>query len=337
MVAAATVGAACLVVAACGGSGSSTESDGTADIGKPAKIPPSSPFAEPPRGTIGDHQLLNPECQPVRGRRWTFPGPQKITSTRYEMYAINYSCAEAKKWVERLLATKIPFHPKSGKETVLEGPKGYYCSACPDKEGYAYAGGCKKVEAQKAFGWNWNVSHRRVVMDPDEDTGIPRLIRLKGSDVETVLTQVEEIDKETRRYVLDVRNTSGIGHVNRVHVEASARLDDQGDARRSQAAAASCRRRRLIWCSGKIKVGSCTCRGDGGRALDRVHRQGSTGHDQEQASATSTARRARSSGSPKMTPVPYLVPGTPEAAERQRKETSSPSCGFAGAPTLGSE
>jgi hypothetical protein len=315
-VAAATVGSVCLILAACGGSGSSTESDGTAGTGKPAKIPPSSPFSEPPRGVIENHQLLNPECQPVRGRRWTFPGSQLITSTRYEMYAINYSCAEAKKWVQRLLATKIPFHPKSGKETVLEGPKGYYCSAFPDKAGYAYAGGCKKVEAQKAFGWNWNVSHRRVVMDPADETGIPRLIRLIGSDVETVLTQIEVIDKETRRYVLDVRNTSGIGHVNQFKwwppPDWTITELHKITGGRCELSAAG-----LVWCSGKLKVGSCTCRGDGGTLSieftakvppDTIKNK----HPLLFGTSGAVLRIT------KMTPVPYLVPGTPEAAERQK-------------------
>src|SRR3977135_3620940 len=103
------------------------------------------------------------------------------------MYAINSPCSLAKKWTQKLLQTPI-FYKKTGNQTVLKGPKGYYCSAWPDKTQHAYAGGCQlKNNGNKAFGWNWTVLHRRVVLNPDEN-GVVHLEKLLGSDAQVVLS-----------------------------------------------------------------------------------------------------------------------------------------------------
>ena len=116
--------------------------------------------------------------------------------------------------------------------TVLKGPPGYYCSAWPDANGHAYAGGCqskgggdcvatknaygrpyangrgcKVTGGNKAFGWNWNVANRRVVFAHD-DEGVLHLIHVSGADTNVVFRYLNG------SYELQVLNTSGIGYLN---------------------------------------------------------------------------------------------------------------------------
>jgi hypothetical protein len=299
-VAAATVAAACFAVAACG---SKPATQATAQAPTPA------PTTEIPAGIIGTHQLFKPECLPVHGRRWTFPGPQTITSNLYEMFAINYSCAEAKKWTQRLLQAQIPIL-KSGNETALRGPKGFYCSAWPDGTGHAYAGGCQLINnGNQAFGWNWNVLHRRVVFTPDEN-GVVHLEKLLGSDAEVVLSTKDG------HYVLDVHNTSGVGYLDRFTWTpppgwtVTKILKTSGGTCQVSS-------KGIIWCSGKIQPPTCLCRGDG--AILTIEFTASVppdttknGHPLLFGSAGALLRIQA------MTPVPYLIPGTPEAASKQK-------------------
>lgn len=298
-VAAATVGAACFVVVACGGSKPAA----------PAPAPASTPGStEVPVGIIGTHQLLKPECLPVHGRRWNFPGPQKISSNLYEMFAINYSCAEAKKWTQRLLRAQIPIK-RSGNESELRGPKGYYCSAWPDPSGHAYAGGCQlKNNGDKAFGWNWNVLHRRVVFNPDEN-GVVHLEKLLGADAEVVLTRKGD------HYVLDVHNTSGVGSIDRFSWEPPPGWTV---TKITKTTGGNCNlsSKGVIWCSGKVQPPTCLCRGDG--AILSIEFTANVppdttkhGHPLLFGSAGALLRIQA------MTPVPYLIPGTPEAAKKQ--------------------
>ncbi len=97
-------------------------------------------------------RLLAPECAPINGPRWVYPiGPPvpglpnvvaNIRSDLYEVFAINYSCKQASAWIRKLYRLRIPIK-HSGNVTVLKGPPGYYCSAWPDADGRAYAGGCQ--------------------------------------------------------------------------------------------------------------------------------------------------------------------------------------------------
>ena len=136
----ATVASACLLAAA----GSSLAS----------KPPPANASA----GVIGHHVLYKPECQPVKGRRWNYPGDQKISSNLYEMFSINYPCAEAAKWTARLLRAQIKFKT-GGTESVLNGPKGWYCTASSGKNGHPHEGQCSPTKADRFFGtgFSWGV------------------------------------------------------------------------------------------------------------------------------------------------------------------------------------
>src|SRR4051812_22455873 len=100
--------------------------------------------------TLRGHQFLKPECAPVRGPRWQYPGPAQIASSSYELFAIHYDCTTAGNWTKRLAGLKIRVY-RSGNPSRLQGPPGFYCTALPDAAGHAYAGGCQKGSA--AFGW----------------------------------------------------------------------------------------------------------------------------------------------------------------------------------------
>src|SRR5947199_10867168 len=72
----------------------------------------------PPTGaqSLTRHHFLEPECAPLKATRWQFPGPAHISSNRYELFAIHYSCATAGTWARRLLRLKIPVY-RSGKQS----------------------------------------------------------------------------------------------------------------------------------------------------------------------------------------------------------------------------
>ncbi len=215
----------------------------------PAAVQPAATVSDPMAALAG-HPLQAPECTPIKGPRWVYPkGPPvkglppviaNIRSTTYEVFAIHYCCSQASTWIRKLSSERIPIL-RSGNVTVLKGPKGYYCSAYPDANGLAYAGGCqskggggcvvgknavgrqyangrgcKLTGGDKAFGWNWNVANRRVVFQPNATTGVVQLIHLSGSDTNVVFRYLNG------SYELQVLNTSGIGYLNGFTWEPSA-------------------------------------------------------------------------------------------------------------------
>jgi hypothetical protein len=275
----------------------------------PAKVPSGS------QGQIGTHTLYPPECQPVKGRRWYFPGQQVITSNLYEMFAINYPCSAAAKWTKKLLRAQIKFK-QGGNESVLAGPKGFYCSGWPDTTGHAYAGGCQTTQAfqgsPEAFAWNWNVLNRRVVFTPDEN-GVVHLEKLLGSDAEVVLTQ-----EGSNKYRLDVHNTSGVGYLDRFSWSPPPGWTVTKITKTSGGHCALDKTTGLIWCGGKLDPPSCLCRGDG-QILSIEFTAASPPNTVKNGhpllfGASGALLRIR-----QMTPVPYLIPGTPEAAKQQKQ------------------
>jgi len=261
-----------------------------------------SAAAEPP--SVGAHRLLKPECPPVSSVRWEYPGPARISSTRYELFAINYSCAEAGRWARQLARLTVPVR-KAGQMTTIRGPAGFACEALPDQTGHAYAGGCQKDRS--AFGWNWNVANSRSALVRDE-SGNYRARPLAGSDAQTIVKPLKK-----GRYQLYVQNTSGIGFLNsftwtpppgwtitRITKArgSTCRLDGDG----------------TVACAGKVAPPSCLCVGDGGAVtVDlavKVHTPSSAKN--RTYGAVGAKFRIKT-----MTPVPYLIPGTPAAAKRQ--------------------
>ena len=305
---------------------------------KPTAAPPAlSGDALALRGLQG-HPLRAPECTPIKGRRWVYPiGPPvrglpnvvaKINSDLYEVFAINYSCKQAAEWTRKLSVLRIPIK-HSGNVTVLKGPPGYYCSAWPDANGRAYAGGCqskggggcvtptsaygqtynkgrgcKLTGGKAAFGWNWNVANRRVVFA--HVNGVLRLIHVSGSDTNVIFHYLKG------SYQLQVLNTSGIGYLNGFTWKPSPGWTV---TRIKSSTGATCTRTPAgtITCTGTVNPPSCLCTGDGGIVSVEF-------------TATPTKKKAGylfGGGAAqfkvtKMTPVPYLIPGTPdEAAKRE--------------------
>jgi hypothetical protein len=252
---------------------------------------------------LAGHQFLEPECTPVEGPRWRYPGPAKIASTSYELFAIHYDCATAGTWAKRLARLTIPVH-RSGQYSRVQGPPGFYCTALPDATGHAYVGGCQKGNA--AFGWNWNVANSRSALVRDE-TGKYHVERLAGSDAQTIIRPLAK-----GRYQVYVLNTSGIGFldgftwspppgwtITKITKTTGGKCRLQSDGK--------------VDCHGRVAPPSCLCTGDGGAVtIDLAVR----------APAASKGRTFGAVGAKlritNMTPVPYLIPGTPAAAKRQR-------------------
>ena len=168
-----------------------------------------------------------------------------IKSNLYEVFAINYDCKQADAWIKKLSVLHIPVR-HNGNVTVLKGPKGWYCSAFPDKNGLAYAGGCqsgggggcvasnnygqvyskgqgcKLTGGKEAFGWNWNVANRRVVFGHDAEGRRPPLPRLRlghEPDLPLPQRQVPAAGAEHERHRLP----------RRLHVGAVRGLEGDGD------------------------------------------------------------------------------------------------------------
>jgi hypothetical protein len=298
---------------------------------------PVSAQAQAPQAFNGQ-RLLAPECTPIQGPRWVYPiGPPvrglpnvvaKISSNSYEVFAIHYSCKQASAWIRKLYRLQIPIK-HSGNVTVLKGPPGYYCSAWPDANGHAYAGGCQskggggcvttKIAAgrpyangrgckltggTKAFGWNWNVANRRVVFAHD-DKGVLRLIHVSGSDTNLVFRYL------SGSYRLEILNTSGIGYLDGFTWTPSPGWEVTG-IKNATGAACSLTPAGKISCTGSIHPPTCLCTGDGGSVSIEFT-----------AAPTKKNHGYLFGGGPaqfkvtKMTPVPYLIPGTPEEATKR--------------------
>jgi hypothetical protein len=120
-----------------------------------------------------------------------------------------YSCQTAVQWIRKFSATHIPIR-HNGNVTLLKGPKGWYSSAFPDKNGIAYAGGCESgggggclasnnygqlcskgadcrlAGGKEAFGWNSNVANRKVGLGHTPD-GKMQLFHVSGADTNVSL------------------------------------------------------------------------------------------------------------------------------------------------------
>jgi hypothetical protein len=201
---------------------------------------------------------------------------------------------------------------KGGSESVLNGSKGFYCSAWPDTSNHAYAGGCQtKQEAPEAFAWNWNVLNRRGVFTPDEN-GVVDLEKLLGSDAEIVLVA------DGNGYRLDVHQTSGIGSIDRFTWTPPPGWTVTKVTKKSGGHCQLDTTTNVIWCGGKVQPPSCLCKGDGAVlsiwfTAKAPANTTKNGHPLLFGSAGALLRIKA------MTPVRYLIPGTPEAEQQQLK------------------
>jgi hypothetical protein len=296
-------------------------------------IPPISARELALQGLTG-RRLLAPECAPLQGRTWVYPiGPPvpglppvvaNIRSNLYEVFAIDYSCKTAATWIRKFSRLRIPIR-HNGNETVLKGPPGYFCSAWPDANGFAYAGGCQlkgfeckpktsygsvysqglggcKITGRgRAFGWNWNVANRRVVFAYNAN-GVLRLFHVSGADNNVIFRYLNGA------YQLQVLNTSGIGYLNGFTWEPSPGWTV---TKIKSVSGADCTVTKAgkISCTGAVHPPSCLCTGDGGLVSVTFT-----------AAPTTKKHGYLFGGSPtqfkvtKMTPVPYLIPGTSDEA-----------------------
>jgi hypothetical protein len=286
---------------------------------------------------LNGRQLLKPECAPVTGPRWAYPvGPPirglpppiaDIKSDLYEVFAINFPCQKAVAWIRKFAKLHVAVK-HNGNATVLKGPKGWYCSAFPDKHGLAYAGGCqskggggciaknnygqsypqgrgcKLTGGKQAFGWNWNVANRRVVFGHDAK-GVVHLFHVSGADSNLLFRYLNG------KYQIQVLNTSGIGYLDSFTWRASAGWKVKAITS-SSGASCSVTKAGAIHCAGRVHPPSCLCTGDGGVVTVTF-------------TAVPTKKKAGYlfGGAPwqfkitKMTPVPYLIPGTPDEAQKR--------------------
>jgi len=301
--------------------------------------PSAKEAVKAPKQSFDGRRLLAPECTPIRGPRWVYPvGPPvpglpnvvaDIKSNLYEVFAIKYDCAKASQWIRKLYRLKIPVK-HNGNVTVIKGPAGYYCSAYPDANGFAYAGGCqsggggdcetkgvspgrlyakgrgcKITGGKKAFGWNWNVANRRVVFAHD-DKGVLHLIHVSGSDTNVRFAYLKN------SYQLEVLNTSGIGYLDGFTWTPSP---GWSVTRIKKVNGASCKLTPAgkIACTGSVDPPTCLCAADGGDVSIEF-----TAAPTKKNAGYLFGGSAAQFKVTKMTPVPYLIPGTPEEAAKRR-------------------
>jgi hypothetical protein len=205
-------------------------------------------------------------------------------------------------WTKRLEQQKIPVF-RSGKQSRIQGPSGFYCTALPDASGRAYAGGCQNGNA--AFGWNWNVANSRSALVRDQ-SGKYHVEKLAGSDAQTIIRPLAK-----GHYQVYVLNTSGIGFLNGFTWTpppgwtitaitktkgGSCVLDPDGK----------------IACKGTVPPPSCLCTADGGAVTIELAVSAPSAAKAHTFGAVGAKLRITT-----MTPVPYLIPGTPQEAKRQ--------------------
>jgi hypothetical protein len=272
--------------------------EGTGGSSRPAAT-------DPVTAAITNHGFVPPECAPLHGRRWVYPGTVRMSSTLYESFAISFPCSAAATWTKRLIRDVVPYS-KTGNLIPISGPAGFSCGAWSDATHHAYAGGCQK--GPSAFGWNWNVPNPHDYFVPGP-SGRMELSKGEGTDAETLLRSLAP-----NRYQLEVLNTSGIGFITRFlwSPPASWTITRVGRTTGGTCTLAS----GGLSCTGSVPPPSCLCTGSGGMLA--VEFTVSTGAP----TAAQGGRRPRGSvGSSfdlqAMTPVPFLVPGTPQAAARQ--------------------
>jgi hypothetical protein len=266
-----------------------------------------SPAPAAAASALANHVFLTPECAPLTGPRWTFPGPTKITSALYESFAIKYPCRDAVTWTKRLIQKIIPVR-KDGTIIPLHGPAGFNCGAWADANGHAYAGGCQNGNV--AFGWNWNVANPRVV-PIQGPTGRVQLVKVYGSDDATVVRPLGG-----DRFELYVENTSGIGFINSFTWSPPPGWKIKSIAKASGAACSLTGG--IVRCTGSVRPPVCLCTGSGGNVTLDLVINGKT-HGTANGKPVAYGAVGAKLELTKMTPVPFLIPGTPKEAARQAK------------------
>jgi hypothetical protein len=273
-------------------------------------ITPKLTQAQVIQAATRNHDFIKPECPPVAGPHWVFPGASHFESTLYESYAIKYSCGVAATWIKRIAATTVAVSTTNQLVPLAIGPRGYSCGAWPDANGHAYAGGCANPKLHSSFGWNWNVADPRHVFKT-RSNGSVYAVKVSGGDSITTLRLLHG-----QSYKLILLNTSGVGFIHTftwvpptgwevnsltgVH-GANCRIDG-GD----------------LSCVGLVTPPTCLCSGDGGKVVVYLTIRG-TNHGSTDGHPVYYGNEGEMTELKSMIPVPFLIPGTHIPAARVKK------------------
>jgi hypothetical protein len=255
------------------------------------------------------------QCEPIKGPQWVFPTDSfnrsdlfeaSIQSSLYESFTVNFGCAQAATFIKQIITQTLPLTTAGTINHLTVGP-GYSCIAYPDRNGLAYAGSC--VSGGSKFDWNYNVMWHGV---PDSSTGEGGLGIEPMGTIE-YLTVLRPLGNG--HYELVVQNTSAIGSINSFSWASPAGLTitavtGSTGAKCSLVSGA-------ISCQGNIHPPQCLCTGSGGQAVIEFTASGDPtttldGHADIHGFGWTYLRISA------MTPVPYLIPDTPQTANNKK-------------------
>ena len=167
----------------------------------------------------------------------------------------------------------------NGNVTVLKGPKGCYCSAFPDANGLAYAGGCQSkggggCVAKNNYGQSYPKGRGctiRGASRPSAGTGTSPTAGWcspttpRASCISSRLRRGHEplFRYLNGTYQLQVLNTSGIGYLDGFTWRRPPAGRSQA-IKSSSGAGCSVTKAGTIHCAGRVQPPSCLCTGDGG-------------------------------------------------------------------------
>jgi len=101
-------------------------------------------------------QTFSGQCPILTASKWVAPVSSNTTGTKYRVTVSNYSCAQADRYITKLVTHKvshaIPYRVKGG-------PHGWVCTGSPSKTGVAITGTCGPLHAGftggPRFTWTW--------------------------------------------------------------------------------------------------------------------------------------------------------------------------------------
>jgi hypothetical protein len=224
----------------------------------------------------------------------------KASSVFYESYAVGVSCAEAASWTRQLAGRKLA--AIIGSEAQLGGIPGFTCYAYPDMNGYAYAGTCTKKESDTLFGWNFNEETIPTYFEP----GLAKPLG-GASDAQVAIRNLGH-----GHYQLSVQNASPKGSITGFTWAPPAGMtitavtgSNGGTCRLASHGAISCR--------GTLQQPKCLCNSTGGTLTVEF-----TANQQPYRNSKSNYETLGTLNITSLTPVPRLVPSTPQQEQAQR-------------------
>jgi hypothetical protein len=282
----------------------------------PAPTPAGEPTVNPNmtqsqviQAAVRSHDFIAPECPPVAGPHWTYPGASHFAGTLYEAYAIKYSCTTAASWIKRLATVKIPVSSSNSLVHIAAGPKGYSCGAWPDAHGRAYAGGCADTKTHSSFGWNWNIADPRHVFNVRAN-GTTYPTKVGGADSITTLRLLHG-----KSYELTLLNTSGVGFI---HTFTWIPPTGWTVNSLSNVSGAKCKvAAGTLSCVGLVEPPTCLCAGDGGKVTVDLTIRG-TNQGTSDGHPVYYGNEGESTELTSMIPLPFLIPGTHAIAHKQK-------------------